>query len=113
MNRQFEYKGRQVEIRDDPSSDFGLPFKVIIDGRDRTAVWWLSDKTEPAESFAKRLIDVEALTREMQAVKKAEELKTQFEYKGHQVEILGDPNAPTLIYSRRKGPHGFLESRQP
>jgi hypothetical protein len=97
MNRQFTYKGRQVEITDDPLSDFGLPFKVIIDGRDRTAVWFLSDKTEPAESFAKRLIDVEALTQEIQAVKKAEARKTQFEYKGHQVEILGDPDAPSLI----------------
>jgi hypothetical protein len=82
---------------EDPSSDFGLPFKVAIDGRDRTAVWFLSDKTEPAESFAKGLIDLEALTKEMHTVKKAEEVKVQFEYKGHQVEITGDQSAPFAI----------------
>jgi hypothetical protein len=80
MSTEFTYRGRAVQIVEDPSSDFGLPFKVTIDGWDRTAVWLLSDKTELAENFARRLIDLEALTREMETAKKAEEVKVQFEY---------------------------------
>ena len=90
MNVKFIYRWRTVEITDDPSSEYDLPVKIIIDGQDRTAVWWLCDRGMPAEEFAKRFIDMEAVLKEAQAAKDADEAKTQFEYKGCQVEITDD-----------------------
>jgi hypothetical protein len=63
MHVNFTYKGREIEITDDPSSNYKLPFKIIIDGQDRTGVWYLYDDGDDMkpEEFAIRLIDMEAL----------------------------------------------------
>jgi hypothetical protein len=77
VSTTFQYKGRTVEITDDPSNKYDLPVKITIDGQDRTGVWFLcgDDHEIGPEGFAIRLIDMESSIKHGQAAIEAKQAK--------------------------------------